>query len=145
LILNANPQAQYYPCGLIANSYFTDIISNLTCVSGCTSPTFDFSEYGIAFQKDSSAFQTSDWVTAPNSNDIPTYVIPPPAWRKAYPELYGQGYTAQNMPPLGKMERFQIWMSSAGLKSFRKLWGKNTSNSLEKGTWKITIKYCNYF
>lgn len=39
---------------------------------------------------------------------------------------------------------FKVWMRTAGLPTFRKLYGKNMDNILEKGQWEIDIVSSKY-
>ncbi|KAI8926781.1 CDC50/LEM3 family [Entophlyctis helioformis] len=141
VIQNANSKAQYYPCGLIANSMFTDSISSLSCVgASCRIPTYTFSESGIAWPEDKSLYKVSGWASDPSlQSQIPTMLIPPPQWRQAWPELWGNGYNATNLPDLARWERFQVWMRKAGLPQFRKLWGRNDNESLDAGEWEVSV------
>nr|KAJ3423053.1 hypothetical protein HK105_003879 [Polyrhizophydium stewartii] len=141
VLSNADPKAQYYPCGLIANSMFSDDISNLTCVdTNCRLASFGFSEKGIAWNEDSSLYRTTGWRSDPSlQSQIPTMLIPPPQWRQAWPTLWGNGYNSSNLPDLANWERFQVWMRKAGLPTFRKLWGRNNGDGLDAGLWQISI------
>ena len=145
VIQNANANAQYYPCGLIANSMFSDEISNLTCVSGlnggaCSLTNYNFSPFGIAWKQDEALYNPTGWISDPSlASQIPTHLIPPPAWRKAWPNLWKDGYNSTNIPNLKTWERFQVWMRTAGLPSFTKLWGRNDDESLLSGVWQMDI------
>ncbi|KAJ3041911.1 hypothetical protein HDV00_008420 [Rhizophlyctis rosea] len=146
VIRNAASDAQYYPCGLIANSMFTDQISNLTCISSATSTpcrtfSYGFSERGIAWEEDASLYGRPEWRNDPATvAQIPAKFIPPPAWRKAWSSLWANGYTNETLPDLQSWERFQVWMRKAGLSTFRKLWGRNDDEDLEAGEWEVYIR-----
>ncbi|RKO92023.1 ligand-effect modulator 3 family, partial [Blyttiomyces helicus] len=156
IIAAAASNAQYYPCGLIANSMFLDDISNLTCISGpsstsCTIPTFEFSDRGIAWPSDSGLYGETKWLTDSTLQPlIPNQLIPPPQWRAARPDLWGNGYVfnattgTSNLPDLKNWERFQVWMRKAGLPTFRKLWGRNDSSTLEAGIWEVSVTDSTY-
>ncbi|KAI8910861.1 CDC50/LEM3 family [Gorgonomyces haynaldii] len=139
VVRNANADAQYYPCGLIANSMFSDDIGDLTCISGgCQN--YAFGTTGIAWPEDAAVYKRTNWLSdATLTPLIPTHLIPPPQWRKAWPQLYANGYNATNVPDLAQWERFQVWMRKAGLPQFRKLWGKGSGN-LQPGVYQIQIK-----
>jgi hypothetical protein len=140
LIRNADREAQYYPCGLIANSMFSDTISPLQCVgASCRIPTFEFSQIGIAWPEDASQYAATKWNTSERAALIPTRLIPPPQWRQAWPELWGNGYNQSNLPDLKTWERFHVWMRKAALPTFRKLWGLNNTQNLDRGTWQVSI------
>ena len=140
LITAANVDAQYYPCGLIANSMFSDIISGLRCIgSGCNQLETTFSEKGIAWTEDRNLYARSLWATTlPYKTQISTMLIPPPRWRKAFPE-YASGYNDSNLPDLKQWERFQVWMRKAALPTFRKLWGINDTVGLAQSAYEIDI------
>ncbi|RKO96745.1 Lem3/Cdc50, partial [Caulochytrium protostelioides] len=147
------PGAQYYPCGLIANSLFSDEIGNLRCVSVADSSRipagqqcdpasssawrYDFSTSGIAWPSDADRFQRTAWLDDPSIN-ITEFLIPPPYWQAAFPQ-FANGYTRDNLPDLHTWERFQVWMRIAGLPNFRKLWGRNAESALPKGVWELSI------
>ncbi|KAJ3032288.1 hypothetical protein HDV00_007710 [Rhizophlyctis rosea] len=154
---SAHSDAVYYPCGLIANSMFSDDIGNLTCISsnaqftnktsgetftGCNSNgvtvNYPFQANGIAWPSDADRFKM---ISGYSDADIPTKLIPPPMWRSpnAFGGAYVNGYNSSNLPNLHTWERFQVWMRTAGLPNFRKLYGRNNAEALPKGVWEIPI------
>ncbi|KAJ3225190.1 hypothetical protein HK099_007202 [Clydaea vesicula] len=136
--------AQYYPCGLIANSLFTDRIQNPVLVSQNVadplSSTYEFSNQGIAWPADLQKFGPTKWNDTEYKDQIPTMLIPPDQWVEAFPE-WENGYNSTNLPNLQKWEAFQVWMRTAGLPNFRKLWGKNEVKDMVQGTYEISITY----
>jgi len=126
---------QIYPCGLIANSYFTDSISNLVRDDG---KIYEFYESGISWASDKDKYKNMN-LDELTDEQISQYE-PPPNWKKANPELYGNGYNRNNFPKLAEMERFQVWMRVAGLPNFRKLYGQNKNTRLEQGIYTVEIK-----
>ncbi|KAJ3020631.1 hypothetical protein HKX48_000477 [Thoreauomyces humboldtii] len=136
----------YYPCGLIANSMFSDDISNLTCVQSATTqttcattPSYPFYEKGIAWPTDGDRFKQTNYLqTITNDTLLTMTLIPPPLWRTAFPQ-FKDGYTRANFPDIHTWERFQVWMRTAALPTFRKLWGRNLDDTLYPGTWSIVI------
>ncbi|KAJ3020310.1 hypothetical protein HKX48_001020 [Thoreauomyces humboldtii] len=134
IIVNADPNAQYYPCGLIANSVFSDDISSLT--SATTNQVYNFGTVGISWPEDEATYKNSPWFTDPTfASAIPTTLIPPPAWRHLYPT----GYNSTNYPNVATDERLQVWMRVAGFPSFRKLWGRNNTQGLDEGVYSLTV------
>lgn len=121
-----------YPCGLIANSYFNDTISNpvlLNTRNGDNNETYIFSDKGISWPLDRShKFKKTQY--------SPDEVVPPPNWDEMYPD----GYTKDNMPDLQTWEHLQNWMRTAALPSFYKLYGQNTTQSMSSGIYQISIK-----
>lgn len=124
-----------YPCGLIANSIFNDTIRDPVLVSIAgndgqnTNETYTFSEQGIAWPSDKEKYGKTKY-------DI-SQIVPPLNWMERYPN----GYTADDGPPdLSGDERFQVWMRTAGLPDFRKLWGKNEGTSMQAGTYIVQIE-----
>jgi len=116
----------YYPCGLIANSMFNDTFSQLNSTSD--SSTYVFSEKGIAWPGEARKYSSTPGYQ-------PDQIIPPPGWQKRFPN----NYTADNLPNLQDDEHFQNWMRTAGLPTFTKLWGRNDSAKLPKGTYQIFV------
>ena len=83
---------------------------------------------GIAWKSDRDRYKKS---TYKNSD-----VLPPPNWRKEYPD----GYTDEKpIPDLSQREDFQVWMRTAGLPTFSKLARKNTTSPMLKGTYYVDI------
>lgn len=120
----------YYPCGLIANSLFNDTISDL--VNEATPTTvYKFSDKGIAWPSDKSKYVKPD-VTKIDFNKL----IPPPNWQVRFAN---NRYNATSFPDLANDERFQVWMRTAGLPNFRKLYGRNDNDKLVKGYWTVTV------
>ncbi|KAG4097843.1 Lem3/Cdc50 [Neocallimastix lanati (nom. inval.)] len=124
---------QIYPCGLIANSFFSDIFSPLVREDG---QQYVFYENGISWDSDKDKFKNMN-IDSLTDEQISS-LSPPPNWMKVFPE-YANGYTRENFPKLADMERFQVWMRVAGLPNFRKLYGQNTNESLKGGIYTIDI------
>lgn len=165
VIKEARPGALYYPCGLIANSMFTDEISNLSCINktyanslnlgideedfgNCTLYSeFEFSEKNIAWEDDATDYsegniaETEEWAMKLTDDEIRTTLIPPPHWRlsNVLGNKYINGYNRTNLPDLRNWERLRIWMRPAGMPRFRKLWGRNDEDILEKGIYSVSI------
>lgn len=139
------PGAVYYPCGLIANSLFSDEISDLSCVAAsglsqcqatATAPalSYPFASDKIAWPADADRFGMTQWTQKP---DWQRKIVPPPFWRIAFPQ-FRDGYTLENLPNLKEFHRLHVWMRTAGLPTFRKLWG-SSETQLFQGTWQINI------
>jgi len=96
-----------YPCGLIANSLFNDSFSNLTAVGGGT--LISFSTSGIAWPSDKNKYA--------NTSYQPNQAVPPPNWSK-----YNGTYAVLGYPDIANDEAFMVWMRTAGLPNFRKLY-----------------------
>ncbi|TPX32032.1 hypothetical protein SmJEL517_g04748 [Synchytrium microbalum] len=134
--------AQYYPCGLLANSYFTDVISDPICITDlsgnpCTFSQYTFSTSGLAWPQDKAVYGKSAWLTT-NASSIATQLIPPPQWQRSIP-AYANGYNATNLPDLSQNERFIGWMMPAGMPTFKKLWGRNDTVQLKTGIYEVNI------
>ncbi|KAJ3097295.1 hypothetical protein HDU96_000426 [Phlyctochytrium bullatum] len=113
--------AVVYPCGLIANSYFSDEISGLATTAAPGTVAYTFSEDEIAWPSDADKFKNAQFEAGK--------FYPPPQWTVAFPgQNYSAGYTAANFPKIGDMKRFQVWMRPAGLPNFRKIYGKFSGN-----------------
>ena len=119
----------YYPCGLIANSMFSDEIGPLQ--SGNT--TYIFTDKGIAWSSDLSRFQPTAYSRE--------QVLVPPAWAKARPELVetSTGLYRGSIPDLSQNERLMVWMRTAAFPSFRKTWGRLDAE-VPAGTYTMAIR-----
>lgn len=121
-----------YPCGLIANSYFNDTFSSpvlLNSKGGSDNETYELSSTGISWSSDR---KTKFKKTKYDVSDI----VPPPNWKKMYPD----GYNLSNLPDLSEWEHLQNWMRTAGLPTFYKLYGKNTTSTFSLGTYEVEIQ-----
>lgn len=120
-----------YPCGLVANSYFNDTYSDpvlLNAKSGNDNETYELSSVDISWSSDTKhKYKKTQY--------SPDDIVPPPNWYKMFPD----GYNESNIPDLQTWEHFQNWMRTAGLPSFYKLYGKNTTAALSSGTYEISV------
>lgn len=117
----ANQDIPIYPCGLIANSYYNDSYQAPVLIStdttGLINPNlnqiYNMSEKGIAWPGEASKYKATAYT--------PEQCAPPPFWALRYPN----GYTADGptaIPDFAQDEHFQVWMRTAGLPTFRKLY-----------------------
>ncbi|KAL7748568.1 alkylphosphocholine resistance protein lem3 [Sorochytrium milnesiophthora] len=118
----------YYPCGMIARSMFNDTISNLTAVDPTAATNYTFTARGIAWPSDAAKYHLPTYPLDPSR------YIPPDLWQKRY----GSRYT--EWPDLATDERFQVWMRTAGLPNFRKLYGRNDNTDLKKAVYQIRVE-----
>lgn len=122
-----------FPCGLIANSMFNDTFSSPSLINppGSSNTPRDYAmknNSNIAWGSDKDLYSKTKY----SHNDV----VPPPNWHKRYPN----GYTAEDGPPdLKTWEAFQVWMRTAALPDFSKLYQRNDADTMEKGTYEITI------
>ncbi|KKF95864.1 Meiotically up-regulated protein 89 [Ceratocystis platani] len=117
----------YYPCGLIANSMFNDTF---------TSPrNLNTNESYVMKNNSDIAWNSDKELYGPTKYNY-SEISPPPNWRKLYPD----GYTAEHQPPdLKNWEAFQVWMRTAGLPDFTKLYQRNDDDTLVSGTYEVII------
>jgi len=125
-----------YPCGLIANSVFNDtfgnpILTQANDASITTPETYEMTQQGIVWPGESDKYKQTSY----NADQI----VPPPFWSQRYPN----GYTQDNLPNLHEDEHFQVWMRTAGLPTFRKLWQRAPDQPMRAGTYTLDI-YSNY-
>jgi len=135
---------QYYPCGLIANSFFSDTFSPLKKYDENevdTGVQYIFTESGISWSSDRDKYKNIN-VNALTDEQLSS-LVPPKNWQEHFPQ-YKNGYTRENFPKLAEMERFQVWMRVAGLPNFRKLYGQNKNQNLEAGLYSIEINDSKY-
>ncbi|KAK9478980.1 ligand-effect modulator 3 family [Lipomyces japonicus] len=130
-----NPEGKpYYPCGLIANSYFNDTFASPVFKgdievhnADADNVPFNMTQTGIAWSNDKKRFQK----TAYKASEV----VPPPNWQASFPD----GYTDDNLPDISEWESLQNWMRTAGLPTFSKLVLRNDTQSLSKGVYEIDI------
>lgn len=117
---NCDPLEKYngltlYPCGLVANSHFTDTFN----VSRRTASDSSFIDLSPSFDTHDIAWET----------DVDT------KFKDLYPGALPSGLTRDG--PNGRLphiedRHFIVWMRTAGLPTFKKLYGKITTD-LKKG------------
>lgn len=134
---NNGEKKPYYPCGLIANSMFNDTFSSpklLKAGGGNETSTYNMSTTGIAWDSDKDLYGETKYNVS--------QIIPPPNWALRYPK----NYTADNPPPnLKNWEAFQVWMRTAGLPTFSKLYQRNDKDTLQRGQYEIVIDDRTYY
>lgn len=111
-LVGPNDNSVYYPCGLIANSLFTDTVSV---------DRFNFSPDNIAYAYDKKMYGRSEY----DLDKIKVY--PPPSWTKPGVNLgldLNPDGSYKSLPDLHQDERFMNWMRVSGLPTFRKLYGR---------------------
>ncbi|PWN53763.1 Lem3/Cdc50 [Violaceomyces palustris] len=125
-----------WPCGLIANSVFNDTFSNPVLLNpsgtGEASQTYTMSETGIV------------WPGEKNKYKAPGYtadeVVPPPFWRGATgPFGFADGYTNSTLFNPSENEHFMVWMRTAGLPTFRKLYKRNDDQPMLPGRYLLQV------
>lgn len=119
----------YYPCGLIANSIFNDTFSSPLLLGGDEPEEYSMSNNsGIAWESDKTLYGKTEY-----RNDE---VVPPPNWQK----LFGTEYSDEApIPNLEEWEGFMVWMRTAGLPTFSKLYQRNDIDVMKKGTYRVVI------
>lgn len=121
----------YYPCGLIANSFFNDTFTTLTMLNAPNIPggkqTYNMTDKGVAWAVDGNRFKKTKYTS--------DQVVPPPNWAKIFPD----GYTDDNIPDVSTWESLQNWMRTAGLPTFNKLVMQNEEEVLAAGTYSMEI------
>jgi hypothetical protein len=121
----------YYPCGLIANSLFNDTFDSPQFVSSDPPTFYNMSDSDIAWSSDNDLYGN-----LPDDTDY-TAIVPPPNWRKQYPD----GKYSKDTPPpnLKDNGHFMVWMRTAGLPTFSKLYMRNDTAAMKKGTYTVEI------
>lgn len=126
----------YYPCGLIANSMFNDTINNPVLVTvpvlnvTVSNRTYVMTTDGISWDADRDLY--GNFPSSMNYSDV----VPPPNWRKRYPK----GYNENNPPPnLKNWNALHVWMRTAALPTFSKLYQRNDTTAMQAGTYTIAI------
>ena len=123
----------YYPCGLIANSFFNDTFDvplQLNVHNG-TEPNrkYNMTTDNIAWKSDTENLYKQ---TKYNFDEI----APPPNWHLRWQN----GYSQKNPPPnLQEEQAFQVWMRTAGLPDFSKLAMRNDNETMQCSTYTVEI------
>ena len=89
--------------------------------------TYNMTDDGIAWPGEADKYRPTTY--------SPDQIVPPPYWRARYPD----GYTQDNIPDLTKDQHFQVWMRTAGLPTFRKLYFRNDNENMAAGTYEIDV------
>ena len=132
LVVQDDENKIYYPCGLIANSFFTDIFGELKTSDG---ESIEISSDGITWPGDENLYKKTNYELGK--------VVPPLMWQKFkdYPELnIKDGKYFGEIPDLSKNGKFQNWMKISGLPTFRKLYGRLNIKTLKKGVYTVEIE-----
>ncbi|KAK8026831.1 hypothetical protein PG991_003887 [Apiospora marii] len=133
-LADAGNEQVYYPCGLIANSLFNDSIAQpikLTTGNSKANETYNMTQSGIAWSSDKDLYGKY-----PDNMDFDKF-IPPPNWQDQYP---GGRYSKEHPPPdLSQDEHFMVWMRTAGLPTFSKLYMRNEDKDMGSGTYSLSI------
>jgi hypothetical protein len=129
----------YYPCGLIANSFFNDTFSspvllnvqagNVQGANGTFNETYAMNNNSdIAWGSDKELYGPTKYNYS--------LISPPPNWAAKWPH----GYTEEN-PPINPAEdeAFQVWMRTAALPTFSKLSQRNDNDNMKPGTYRVTV------
>ncbi|GAA6025593.1 hypothetical protein JCM10207_001202 [Rhodosporidiobolus poonsookiae] len=123
-----------YPCGLIANSLFNDSYSQPLLINpsgGTGNVTYNMTDRGIAWPGESDKYRVTSYTA--------DQVVPPPFWHDRYPDGYTANGSVYDLPDLSQDEHFQVWMRTAGLPTFRKLYYRNDDEDMPAGTYTIDI------
>ena len=120
------PRKPFYPCGLIANSFFNDTF-DLSQVAG--DGEYKMTNVGISWDSDKKLYGKYGY---PEDQ-----IAPPPNWA---PRWGDAGYTKDNPPPdISLYEEFQVWMRTAGLPAFSKLALRNDKDTMKQGRYQVDI------
>ncbi|CAA9963888.1 hypothetical protein P3342_009739 [Pyrenophora teres f. teres] len=123
----------YYPCGLIANSMFNDTFGQLTLdnavqdANGNEINFYNMTVAGTSWAHEGDLYGKTKYK--------PDEVVPPPNWQEQYPN----GTYGDSLPDLHTWEQFQVWMRTAGLPTFSKLYQRNDNDVLRQGTYRLKI------
>ncbi|KAK0537433.1 alkylphosphocholine resistance protein lem3 [Tilletia horrida] len=134
-----------YPCGLIANSIFNDTFSDPIIANpdgSLTMTTFPMAESNLVLAADRKKYAVSRY--------NPADVVPPPFWRGSTkgPYGYAAGYSdgsagaSNDSRPLfdpTKDEHFMVWMNTAALPNFEKLYKRSDTTPMGAGRYAIEI------
>jgi len=102
---------------------------------------YNMSETGIVWPGEKDKYKVSKYTA--------DQVIPPPLWRtrdsnSGAPYSFSNNYTAENLFNPSNDEHFMVWMRTAGLPTFRKLYKRQDSQTMEAGRYRIVIHDSEY-
>lgn len=130
LAVNTTAQKVYYPCGLIANSFFNDTIGRPQILDPNASENekqyYEMTTKGIAWDSDKELIKNTKY----NMDDV----LPPPNWVWA-----SENGVYKEDPKLHENEAFMVWMRTAGLPSFSKLSRRNDTHGMPAAKYSIEI------
>lgn len=119
-----------YPCGLIANSMFNDTFSSLQRYNEGNDPV----EYAMNNSTDIAWASDAD-LYGETKVDYDR-IVPPVNWRRRFP-VYNETIPP---PKLHEWAAFQVWMRTAGLPEFSKLYQRNDDEPLRaEGTYRVNV------
>ena len=128
----------YYPCGLIANSIFNDTIHSPVLLdpsgSSASNVSYHMPTKGTSWNSDADLYAEVTPGNPYNYGDV----VPPPNWRQQYP-AYNSTFP---FPNLNTNDHFQVWMRTAGLPTFSKLYRRNDDEAMAVGRYQIDIYDC---
>lgn len=105
-----------------------DTASDLTSLDNGGS-VYTFQRTGIAWPTDRQKYKPTSYQNSA--------IVPPPNWALRYPDgKYTDQYPA---PDLSNTERFMVWMHTAALPDFRKIWARNDKDTLNPGRYRVSI------
>ncbi|OQE76649.1 hypothetical protein PENNAL_c0065G05082 [Penicillium nalgiovense] len=130
LAVNETAKKVYYPCGLIANSFFNDTIGMPRILDPNASENekqyYEMTTKGIAWDSDKELIKETKYKM--------DEVLPPPNWVWA-----SQDGAYKEDPNLHENEAFMVWMRTAGLPSFSKLSRRNDTHAMPAAKYSIEI------
>ncbi len=106
--------------------HLTDSFSGWTLTNptnGQSSQAYNFTSNGIAWSGEAKKYTN-------NPPGSPSDYLPPPNWALEYPDG-----TYTSFPQLASNEHFQVWMRTAALPTFSKLWARNDQETMQAGTY----------
>lgn len=130
LAVNTTAEKVYYPCGLIANSFFNDTIGRPQILDpnapANETQYYEMTTKGIAWDSDKELIKNTKY----NMEDV----LPPPNWVWA-----SENGVYKENPNLHENEAFMVWMRTAGLPSFSKLSRRNDTHGMPAAKYSIEI------
>lgn len=117
-------RSAYADARLPPDTFIQPILTNPAGIEG--NQTYNMTDKGIAWPGEAKKYGRTKYALGE--------AVPPPYWMDRYPN----GYT-ESFPDLSTDEHFQVWMRTAGLPTFRKLYFRNDDEDMSAGQYSMQI------
>lgn len=118
----------YFPLTLLPDTFDQPTLQISADGQTASDTVYNMTDRGITWPGESKKYANTRYEIG--------QAVPPPFWLQRYPN----GYTAETpFPDLSQDEHFQVWMRTAGLPTFRKLYYRNDNSDMAAGRYQIDV------